>query len=74
LEATKEEGFQYAFTTESNKNLLPIKKKDKLACLNRYTTNTEKISKFGSFCRLGYDPNLLYRDLKMQVKSIVKRQ
>lgn len=71
LEVTKDFGFRYAFTTEQKKNHLPIEYQD-LICLNRYMTNTTKISKFGSFCRLGYEPDLLYAGLKMKIKSPIK--
>ena len=67
LEATEEEGFQYAFTTEPGRNLFPIGN-NKLTCLNRYMTDTTKINKFGGFCRIGYEPGTLYEDLKMKVK------
>ena len=71
LEATEEEGFRYAFTTEPARNLLPIAK-NKLTILNRYMTNTTKIEKFGSACRIGYQPQRLYHDLKTKAKSILK--
>jgi peptidoglycan/xylan/chitin deacetylase (PgdA/CDA1 family) len=71
LEATEKEGFRYAFTTEPKQNPLPIEH-GKLICLNRYMTNTTKITKFGSFCRMGYDPDLLYAGLKMHIKNFIK--
>jgi peptidoglycan/xylan/chitin deacetylase (PgdA/CDA1 family) len=73
LETTKEIGFKYAFTTMQKTNLLPIVDQN-FACLNRYVTNTIKISKFGSFCRLGYEPDLLYAGLKMKIKAPIKRK
>lgn len=71
LEATEEEGFQYAFTTQPYRNILPIVN-NKFTILNRYMTNTTKINEFGASCRLGYQPHTLYHDLKMQAKSIFK--
>jgi peptidoglycan/xylan/chitin deacetylase (PgdA/CDA1 family) len=71
LEATEEEGFRFAFTTEPHPNLFPIKH-NKLTLLSRYMTNTMNINKFGDACRLGYQPHALYYDLKMQAKSILK--
>jgi peptidoglycan/xylan/chitin deacetylase (PgdA/CDA1 family) len=70
LEATKEEGFQYAFTTEPSQNLFPIPK-NKFIRLNRFMTNTIKINKFGSACRLGYQPDTLFHDFKTGVKSLL---
>lgn len=71
LEATDEEGFQYAFKTEPGRNFLPIQN-NKFTTLNRYMTNTMKINKFGAACRLGYQPETLYDDLKMCTKSLLK--
>jgi peptidoglycan/xylan/chitin deacetylase (PgdA/CDA1 family) len=71
LDATEEEGFRYAFTTEPKQNLLPIEH-GKLIHLSRYMTNTTKITKFASFCRLGYEPDLLYYGLKVKIESILK--
>ncbi len=70
LKATEEEGFRYAFTTAPGKNLLPIQN-TKFTTLNRFMTNTMKINKFGGACRLGYRPQALYHDLKIQTKSIL---
>ena len=66
LDVTEEEGFRYAFTTNPGPNIFPIQN-DKLTCLNRYMTVTTKISEFGSFCRLGYKPDILYNELKTKV-------
>jgi len=71
LEATEEEGFQFAFTTQPKINLLPVEHGN-LICLNRYITNTTKITKFGSFCRLGYEPDSLYTGLKVKMKSLIR--
>jgi len=71
LEATEEEGFLYAFTTKFGKNAVPLST-NKLICLNRYMTNTTKINKFGSFCRLGYEPHSLYENLKIKTKFKIK--
>jgi peptidoglycan/xylan/chitin deacetylase (PgdA/CDA1 family) len=73
LEVTEEVGFRFAFTSEPTQNLLPIESK-KLVCLNRYMTNTTKIGKFGSFCRLGYKPDLLYENIKEKTKSLITRR
>lgn len=70
LEVTEQEGFRYAFTTEPHSNLFPIHN-NKITILDRYMTNTTKISKFGGACRLGYRPQALYHDLKAGVKSIL---
>jgi len=71
LEATEEEGFRYAFTTEPGRNVFPIAN-NKLLALNRYMTNTTKINRFGGACRIGNRPDTLYHDLKMHVKRIIK--
>jgi peptidoglycan/xylan/chitin deacetylase (PgdA/CDA1 family) len=71
LETTEEEGFQYAFTTEPYRNLFPIDNK-KFTTLNRYMTNTMRVTKFGGACRLGYRPHALYHDLKTHAKSVLK--
>jgi peptidoglycan/xylan/chitin deacetylase (PgdA/CDA1 family) len=71
LEATEEEGFQYAFTTEPCRNLFPIEN-NKFTTLNRYMTNTTKINKFGGACRLGYRPHALYHDLKTRATILLK--
>jgi hypothetical protein len=71
LEATAEEGFRYAFTTEPRQNLLPIAN-NKFTTLSRYMTTTTDIEKFGSACRIGYRPQVLYHDLKMHAKSMLK--
>jgi hypothetical protein len=71
LEVTEELGFQYAFTVEPKKNQLPLES-GKLICLSRYMTNTTKINKFGSFCRLGYEPDTYYTNFKNKIKSIVR--
>lgn len=71
LQMTREEGFQYAFTTEPGRNLFPIEN-NKLTCLNRYMANTSNISRFGSFCRLGYDPRDLYEDLKIKTMVLLR--
>jgi len=68
VEVTEEAGFRYAFTTDSQKILLPLKQEN-LICLNRFMTNTSKIKKFGSFCRFGYNPELFYNDLKEKIKA-----
>lgn len=73
LEVTEEVGFQYAFTSEPKQNLLPIEPKN-LVCLNRYMTNTIEIGKYGSFCRLGYKPDLFYDNIKEKTKSLLKKR
>lgn len=69
LEATEEEGFQYAFTTRRDTNRFPIESKE-FTCVNRYMTDTREIGKFGGFCRMGYEPGELYEDLKMRAKHM----
>jgi peptidoglycan/xylan/chitin deacetylase (PgdA/CDA1 family) len=69
LDAFEEEGFRYAFTTEQKKNLLPINN-DKLVILDRYMTDTTKISKYGGYCRIGYTPDLFYARLKEKMNSV----
>lgn len=71
LDVTGEVGFRYAFTIEPNRNLLPLGHNN-LICLSRYMTNTTKIDKFGSFCRLGYEPDSLYYNMKSKIKSFIK--
>ena len=71
LAATQEMGFRYAFTTERGKNLLQIGN-NKFICLNRYMTDTRKIDKWGGSYRLGYEPQILYEDLKMRTKRMLK--
>jgi peptidoglycan/xylan/chitin deacetylase (PgdA/CDA1 family) len=71
LKSVEEEGFRFAFNTESKKNNLPLENA-KLICLNRFYTSTTKISEIGSFCRLGYEPDLLYTNMKKHIKSSVK--
>lgn len=71
LQATQEEGFRFAFTTEPGRNLLPILNNN-LTCLNRYmTTSATNIKRFGSLCRLGYDPRDLYEDLKIKTMVLL---
>jgi len=71
LELAEEEGFQYAFTTEPTRLLLSNRSEGML-CLGRLMTNTSKIEKFGSFCRLGYESEVTYWNIKMQLRSIIK--
>lgn len=71
LEATREEGFQYAFTIEPGINNFPIAGNE-FTCLNRYMTNTMDIKRFGSLCRLGYDPGTLYENLKIKTMRLLK--
>jgi len=73
LEVTEEVGFRYAFTTERRQNRLPFESRN-LLCLNRYMTKTNNIRKFGSYCRLGYEPDLLYEDIKEKIMSHIKRK
>jgi len=73
LEATEEAGFKFAFNTKQKSNPLPIEHQN-LICLNRFMTNTSKINKFGSFCRLGYEPDLLYAGLKKGILSSNSRK
>jgi peptidoglycan/xylan/chitin deacetylase (PgdA/CDA1 family) len=69
-EVTEEVGIKYAFTTCPRHNLLPFKDQ-KLLTFDRYMTNTERIEKFGSFCRLGYKPDEFYNDLRSKLKSMI---
>jgi peptidoglycan/xylan/chitin deacetylase (PgdA/CDA1 family) len=71
LEITEDEGFHFAFTTQQEINRLPVSP-DKLLCLNRFVTGTDKITKAGGFYRLGYDPDLLFSSLKVQISSFIK--
>jgi peptidoglycan/xylan/chitin deacetylase (PgdA/CDA1 family) len=71
LEVFEEEGFRYAFTTEQKKNLIPINT-SKLVILDRYMTDTTKITKYGGFCRIGYTPDLLHTQLKEKMNSIFR--
>jgi peptidoglycan/xylan/chitin deacetylase (PgdA/CDA1 family) len=72
LDVTEELGFQFAFTTEPKQNFLPIENKN-LVCLSRFMTNTTKINRYGGFCRLGYESDLLYSSIKLKMKSLIKR-
>lgn len=72
LEAAEEEGFQYAFTTEPDRNLLPLGN-NKLTRVNRYLSKTTKIKKYGGFYRLGYTPNTLYDEAIMTASSLKKK-
>lgn len=71
LEVTEMIGFKYAFTVEPRKNSLPLAS-DKLICLSRFNTDTTRINKFGGFCRLGYEPDVYYNNIKSKVKSIIR--
>jgi peptidoglycan/xylan/chitin deacetylase (PgdA/CDA1 family) len=71
LKVAEEEGFRYAFTTEPKQNRLPLENKN-LICLGRFMTNTTKVKKYGGFCRLGYEPDMLYSHIRLEVKSILK--
>ncbi len=71
LEATEEAGFKYAFTTEPKKNHLPVESA-KLICLNRYHPNTAEITRYGSFFRMGYEPEDLSDDLRYKISSLFK--
>lgn len=73
LDVTEEVGFKYAFTVEPKKNIFPLGT-DKLICLSRYMTNASNIKKFGSFCRLGYEPDIYYSNLKSKVKSLIRME
>lgn len=70
LEATEEAGIKYAFTTNPKQNLLPMEQKN-LICLDRYMTNTTKVRRYGGFCRLGYEPEVLYSGLRSRLRSII---
>jgi peptidoglycan/xylan/chitin deacetylase (PgdA/CDA1 family) len=73
IKSVEEEGFRFAFNTESKKNILPLEN-SKLICLNRYITDTTKINKSGSFRRLDYEPDKLYANMKIQMKLLLKRK
>jgi peptidoglycan/xylan/chitin deacetylase (PgdA/CDA1 family) len=73
LKATEEAGFKYAFTTEPKKNPLPIENA-KLRRLDRYHPNTTEIIKYGSFFRMGYEPEDLSDDLKIKIKSLLRKR
>ena len=46
----------------------------KLICLDRYHPNTTEITKYGSFFRMGYEPEDLYDELKIKIKSLFMRR
>ena len=73
IEVTEEAGFKYAFTTEPKKNPLPSED-TKLIRIDRYHPNTTEIARYGSFFRLGYEPEYLADDLKIKIKSILRRR
>ena len=71
LEVTKESGFKYAFNTEP-KNIFLSMETQSFICLSRFMSNTFDINKYGSFYRLGYDPKLLYTNLKLKTINCLK--
>lgn len=69
LNAAEKEGFKYAFTTNPAINILQKKNKP-IYCLDRYmSTPTIDIKKSGSFYRLGYRPDAVYKGIKTRIKS-----
>jgi peptidoglycan/xylan/chitin deacetylase (PgdA/CDA1 family) len=70
LEVAEKEGFKYAFTTRPAMNILQKKNKG-MVCLDRYMSTTINIKKYGSFYRLGYKPDALYKNIKKRIKSTI---
>jgi peptidoglycan/xylan/chitin deacetylase (PgdA/CDA1 family) len=65
LKITKDAGFQYAFSTIQKKNSIPLD--EPFTCLNRLMTMNRNIKNYGSFYRIGYNPNAIYADLKRKI-------
>ena len=63
LNVAKKMGFRFAFTTQNHINHLPFIDNE-MICLNRFMAKTEDIKTYGSFIRMGYNPHLLYNNLK----------
>lgn len=68
LETTQEIGFKYAFTTEKGRNILPLEDQHFMR-LKRFITNSTDIKEYGSFCRMDFEPNNFYYNLKIQIKN-----
>lgn len=65
LKVAREAGFRFAFTVRPIKNQLPLEQSaGEMACLHRFMTRPQNIREYGSFCRVGYHPKLLYDQLK----------
>ena len=71
LEATEEEGFRFAFTTNQKVNYLPFVQNN-LVCLNRIITRPGNISRLGNFYRLDYFPDSIYSGMKNRMASLMK--
>lgn len=68
-----ETGFRYTVSTRQKSNLLPFEQK-KLICMDRYMTRTSGITTYGSFCRMGYEPDMLYNGLRERIKTMIPRK
>ena len=71
LTIAQETGMRVAFTTQNHINAIPINN-DKIICLGRFMAKTEKIRKYGSFMRLGYNSENLYNKFKKGINNLIK--
>ena len=71
LQASKETGFQYVFSTEGKSNMLPISKNPPIV-LNRFMTFPISVRKYVGLNQIGYTPHSLFENLKKKVHSFFK--
>jgi peptidoglycan/xylan/chitin deacetylase (PgdA/CDA1 family) len=67
LEVCKEEEFSITFSTVEKSNKLPIKLNSPVMNLNRLMTQTNNISSYGNYDRLGYTAQSFYLNLKRSI-------
>ncbi len=66
LDIVEDLGFRVAFTTIGRNNKLPFEN-SKLLCLDRFMAEPSKVYKYADFCRLNYQPEMLYLSLKKRM-------
>lgn len=64
-------GFQYGFSTEAGINSIPVGF-NKCVNFKRNITGLREISKFGSFRRLGYEPEEFYNSLILKSRQLLR--
>lgn len=73
LRVARSVGFRFAFTVQPKKNSLDVLPAGReMICLDRFMPEPRSVVEYGSFCRLGYDPNELYKSLKGRVGKLKK--
>lgn len=67
IETIESAGFRSIYTTEQKRNSIPIGNCN-FDLINRYMADTMDIRKYGSFYRLGYNPQMVYFSIKSSLR------